>query len=48
MDARTPLGKRHKPARLIIVEDHALAYEGLQDMLVDEPELEVVGEAADG
>lgn len=34
--------------RLAIVDDHELAREGLQDMLVDEPDIEVVGEAADG
>ena len=37
-----------KSAQLIIVDDHGLAREGLRDMLADEPELEVVGEAANG
>lgn len=34
--------------RLAIVDDHELAREGLQDMLSDEPDIEVVGEAANG
>jgi DNA-binding NarL/FixJ family response regulator len=34
--------------RLALVDDHDLAREGLRDMLADEPELEVVGEAANG
>src|SRR5215211_7555740 len=48
MGTRTPLENGRGPARLIIVDDHALAREGLQDMLADEPELKVVGEAANG
>jgi two-component system, NarL family, response regulator DegU len=38
----------HGTTRLAIVDDHALARDGLQDMLADEPDIEVVGEAADG
>jgi DNA-binding NarL/FixJ family response regulator len=34
--------------RLAIVDDHDLAREGLRDMLADEPDIEVVGEAANG
>lgn len=34
--------------RLAIIDDHDLARDGLRDMLADEPDLEVVGEAADG
>jgi two-component system response regulator DegU len=34
--------------RLAIVDDHDLAREGLKDMLFDEPDFEVVGEAANG
>jgi DNA-binding NarL/FixJ family response regulator len=48
MIARTPLENGREPARIIIVDDHALAREGLRDMLADEPELKVVGEAANG
>jgi two-component system response regulator DegU len=48
MDARTPVENGHEPARIVIVDDHALARESLQDMLADEPELEVVGKAANG
>ena len=43
MVARTPLENGREPARLIIVDDLALAREGLQDMLADEADLEVVG-----
>ena len=38
----------NEPARLALVDDHELAREGLRDMLEDVPELEIVGEAADG
>ena len=38
----------HEPTRLAIVDDHELAREGLRDMLVDAPDIEVVGEAANG
>src|SRR5918994_6860634 len=34
--------------RLAIVDDHVLAREGLKDMLFDEPDIEVIGEAANG
>ena len=34
--------------RLIIVDDHSLARQGLRDMLDDEPGIEVVGEATNG
>jgi len=34
--------------RLAIVDDHELARESLQNMLSDEPDIEVVGEAANG
>jgi DNA-binding NarL/FixJ family response regulator len=37
-----------KPARLIIADDHALLRSGIRSMLYEEPDLEVVGEAADG
>ena len=37
-----------KPARLIIADDHALLRSGIRSMLYGEPDLEVVGEAADG
>jgi DNA-binding NarL/FixJ family response regulator len=41
-------GKGHRPTRLAIVDDHELAREGLQDMLDDVPDIEVVGEASNG
>lgn len=40
--------RRKPPIRLAVVDDHELARESLQDMLADEPDLEVVGEAANG
>jgi DNA-binding NarL/FixJ family response regulator len=43
MSNRTP-GR----TRLAIVDDQELAREGLKDMLLDEPDIEVVGEAANG
>src|SRR3712207_2657368 len=48
MDAEVSLGKQQGPMRLVIVDDHELARDGLRDMLADEPDLEVVGEAANG
>src|SRR5918995_3497461 len=36
------------PTRLAIVDDHELARESLQNMLCDEPDIEIVGEAANG
>ena len=36
------------PTRLAIVDDHELTRESLQNMLSDEPDVEIVGEAADG
>jgi DNA-binding NarL/FixJ family response regulator len=38
----------HGLTRLAIVDDHDLAREGLKDMLFDEPDIEVVGEAVNG
>ena len=38
----------HTATRLAIVDDHDLAREGLKDMLLDEPDIEVVGEASNG
>jgi DNA-binding NarL/FixJ family response regulator len=37
-----------RPARLVLVDDHELARDGLQDLLTDVPDVEIVGEAADG
>ncbi len=48
MDDKTDLREGRRSVRLVIVDDHDLAREGLRDMLADEPELEVVGEAANG
>jgi len=35
-------------ARLVIADDHALLRSGIRSMLAGEPDLEVVGEAANG
>lgn len=37
-----------RPARLVIVDDHALVWAGLRSMLEEEPDLRIVGEAANG
>ena len=34
--------------RLLVVDDHELARESLKDMLADEPDMEVIGEASNG
>ena len=46
MGAESPPGRG--AARLVLVDDHELARDGLRDMLADVPDLEIVGEAADG
>jgi DNA-binding NarL/FixJ family response regulator len=43
-----PLENERRTTRLVVVDDHSLAREGLWDMLSDEPEFEMVGEAANG
>src|SRR5215210_459886 len=48
MDVGMSFEEGRKPVRIAIVDDHDLAREGLQDMLADEPDIEVVGEAANG
>ena len=48
MEAEGSPGERCGTMRLAIVDDHQLARESLRDMLTDEPDLEVVGEAASG
>jgi PAS domain S-box-containing protein len=48
-DWQTPSLPGKPPSiRLLIADDHALVREGLQTMLASEPDLEVVGTAADG
>ena len=48
MKSETSPGPRAEPARLIVTDDHELVRDGLQRMLAREPDLEVVGEAANG
>src|SRR5690606_39008026 len=49
--AAQPQGANHAMAekiRVLIADDHALLREGLRKILEMEPDLEIVGEAADG
>jgi len=43
-----PGGAQPKPARIVIADDHGLVRQGFRGMLAREPDLEVVGEAANG
>jgi DNA-binding NarL/FixJ family response regulator len=43
-----PHGNGSRSIRVVIVDDHALFRRGLDRVLDDEPDIEVVGEAADG
>jgi two-component system NarL family response regulator len=36
------------PIRVLIVDDHALFRRGLEMVLTEEPDIELVGEASDG
>jgi DNA-binding NarL/FixJ family response regulator len=47
-DAASGAGRGSEPIRTLIVDDHALFRRGLEIVLVTEPDIEVVGEAADG
>ncbi|CAA9451950.1 MAG: hypothetical protein AVDCRST_MAG01-01-4692 [uncultured Rubrobacteraceae bacterium] len=42
------LNEGRAATRLVVVDDHDLAREGIKDMLLDETDIEVVGEAANG
>jgi two-component system response regulator DegU len=42
------VSKGRAATRLVVVDDHDLAREGIKDMLLDETDIEVVGEAANG
>ena len=48
MDAPTSPEEKREPTQLVIVDDHELARQSLRNMLSDEPDIEVVGEAANG
>jgi DNA-binding NarL/FixJ family response regulator len=39
---------RHMGTRLLIADDHKMMREGLRSLLAGEPDIDVVGEAADG
>jgi DNA-binding NarL/FixJ family response regulator len=47
-EAGMPTAGTHGPTRVAIVDDHELARESLQNMLSDEEDIEIVGEAANG
>src|SRR5689334_11172476 len=40
--------RQPEPIRVLIVDDHALFRRGLEMVLAEEPDIEVVGEASDG
>lgn len=48
MPRETDIESNRNRIRVVIVDDHDLAREGLRDMLLDEPDIEVVGEASNG
>jgi DNA-binding NarL/FixJ family response regulator len=48
MEAPTSQEEERELMRLAIVDDHELARASLRNMLTDEPDIEVVGEAANG
>src|SRR3712207_587188 len=48
MEAPKSREVEHESTRLFIVDDHELARASLRNMLADEPDIEVVGEAANG
>lgn len=49
MATEEPQGtQRKRPARLVLVDDHALMRKGMKSMLLGEADLEVVGEASNG
>src|SRR5215213_8796078 len=48
MEAPTSQEEEYELTRLAIVDDHELARASLRNMLADEPDIEVVGEAANG
>ena len=48
MEGEARLGARAGSARLVLADDHDLVREGIRAVLEGEPDLEVVGEAANG
>ena len=42
------MDKNHQSVRIVIADDHTIFRDGLRRLLEAEPELQVVGEAADG
>jgi DNA-binding NarL/FixJ family response regulator len=46
--AAAPGASRQEPIRTMIVDDHALFRRGLEMVLEDEPDIELVGQASDG
>jgi two-component system response regulator DegU len=48
MNGEPPSTKRHKPTRMLIADDHPLFRSALRQMLSEQLDFKVVGEAADG
>jgi DNA-binding NarL/FixJ family response regulator len=48
MESEMQPGAQPKSARIVIADDHGLVRQGFRGMLAGEPDLEVVGEAANG
>jgi len=48
MDEYLSFEDLRRPTRLAIADDHELARQSLRNMLSDEPEIQIVGEAANG
>jgi two-component system nitrate/nitrite response regulator NarL len=46
--AAKPAGKRNKPIRLLLVDDHPVVRKGIAFCLAPHPNLKIVGEAGDG
>jgi DNA-binding NarL/FixJ family response regulator len=47
-EAQTSAGKKRESTQIVIVDDHELTRQSLRNMLSDEANIEVVGEAANG
>jgi two-component system response regulator NreC len=48
LNARVPVSRAVRPIRLILADDHAAVREALRLLINVQPDLEVIGEAADG
>jgi DNA-binding NarL/FixJ family response regulator len=48
MDVKSTLDRKSHPIRIVIADDHPIYRDGLRRLLQAEPDLNVIGEAADG